>query len=97
MEPFTRLTVDSTGPVQVTLLPLPRNSPRLSLCWRQTEGALYLELTAQHGKVTLRGAGWDGGAEKGQLLSIPMIVGGIALLAYAYRARAPSGNFVVAQ
>jgi len=34
---------------------------------------------------------------EGQVLSFPMIILGIALLAYAYRARAPSGNFVVAQ
>jgi len=33
---------------------------------------------------------------EGQVLSAPMIVGGIALLAYAYRARAPSGNFAPA-
>jgi phosphatidylglycerol---prolipoprotein diacylglyceryl transferase len=29
----------------------------------------------------------------GQLLTLPMILGGLALLAYAYRWRAPSGNF----
>jgi phosphatidylglycerol---prolipoprotein diacylglyceryl transferase len=34
---------------------------------------------------------------EGQVLSFPMIIAGIALLAYAYRARAPSGNFVTAQ
>jgi phosphatidylglycerol---prolipoprotein diacylglyceryl transferase len=33
----------------------------------------------------------------GQLLSLPMILVGIALLAVAYRRRAPSGNFAVAQ
>jgi phosphatidylglycerol---prolipoprotein diacylglyceryl transferase len=34
---------------------------------------------------------------EGQLLSIPMIIGGLALLAWAYRRRAPSGNYVLAQ
>ena len=33
---------------------------------------------------------------EGQVLSAPMILGGIALLAYAYRARVPSGNFATA-
>jgi phosphatidylglycerol---prolipoprotein diacylglyceryl transferase len=39
-------------------------------------------------------AGW---VTEGQLLSLPMIIGGIAFLVYAYRARTPSGNFAVAQ
>ena len=34
---------------------------------------------------------------EGQLLSIPMILGGLALLAWAYRARVPSGNYVLAR
>jgi phosphatidylglycerol---prolipoprotein diacylglyceryl transferase len=34
---------------------------------------------------------------EGQALSLPMIVAGIALLAWAYRVRSPSGNFVTAQ
>ena len=34
---------------------------------------------------------------EGQLLSAPMIVFGAALLVWAYRARAPSGNFAVAR
>ncbi len=34
---------------------------------------------------------------EGQVLSFPMIVGGIALFAYAYRSRLPSGNFVPVQ
>jgi phosphatidylglycerol:prolipoprotein diacylglycerol transferase len=34
---------------------------------------------------------------EGQLLSLPMIVAGIAMLAYAYRRRAPSGNVATAQ
>jgi phosphatidylglycerol:prolipoprotein diacylglycerol transferase len=34
---------------------------------------------------------------EGQVLSFPMIIVGLALLAYAYRARSPSGNFVTAQ
>jgi phosphatidylglycerol---prolipoprotein diacylglyceryl transferase len=33
---------------------------------------------------------------EGQLLSLPMIVVGVALLAWAYRVRAPSGNFAPA-
>jgi phosphatidylglycerol---prolipoprotein diacylglyceryl transferase len=33
----------------------------------------------------------------GQLLSLPMILTGIALLAFAYRRKAPSGNLVTAQ
>lgn len=32
----------------------------------------------------------------GQLLSLPMLVAGMAMLAYAYRRRAPSGNYVAA-
>ena len=32
----------------------------------------------------------------GQILSVPMILGGIVLLVIAYRRRAPSGNFLVA-
>jgi phosphatidylglycerol:prolipoprotein diacylglycerol transferase len=38
-------------------------------------------------------AGWF---TEGQLLSLPMIIAGIALLGWAYRARVPSGNFVPA-
>lgn len=34
---------------------------------------------------------------EGQLLSIPMIIGGLALLSWAYRKRMPSGNYVLAQ
>jgi len=33
---------------------------------------------------------------EGQVLSLPMILAGIAMLAWAYRTRAPSGNFAVA-
>jgi phosphatidylglycerol:prolipoprotein diacylglycerol transferase len=38
-------------------------------------------------------AGW---VTMGQILSLPMILGGIVLLGIAYRRRVPSGNFVVA-
>jgi len=38
-------------------------------------------------------AGW---VTMGQILSLPMILGGIILLAIAYRRRVPSGNFLVA-
>ncbi len=34
---------------------------------------------------------------EGQVLSVPMIILGVALLAYAYRSQVPSGNFVAAQ
>jgi phosphatidylglycerol---prolipoprotein diacylglyceryl transferase len=34
---------------------------------------------------------------EGQALSLPMIVGGLALLGWAYRVRTPSGNFATAQ
>ena len=34
-----------------------------------------------------------GGLTMGMLLSIPMLVGGLAMLAYAYTRRTPSGNF----
>jgi phosphatidylglycerol:prolipoprotein diacylglycerol transferase len=34
---------------------------------------------------------------EGQVLSIPMVLGGFALLVYAYRARSVSGNFLTAQ
>ena len=33
---------------------------------------------------------------EGQVLSFPMVVAGLVLLAYAYRARSPSGYFVAA-
>jgi phosphatidylglycerol:prolipoprotein diacylglycerol transferase len=32
----------------------------------------------------------------GQILSLPMIVAGLAMLAYAYRQQQPSGNYRVA-
>ena len=34
---------------------------------------------------------------EGQLLSLPMILGGIGMLAWAYRVRVPSGNYALAQ
>ena len=34
---------------------------------------------------------------EGQVLSVPMVILGVALFAYAYRAPVPSGNFVAAQ
>jgi phosphatidylglycerol:prolipoprotein diacylglycerol transferase len=34
---------------------------------------------------------------EGQVLSAPMIIAGVAMLAWAYRARQPSGNFALAQ
>jgi phosphatidylglycerol:prolipoprotein diacylglycerol transferase len=34
---------------------------------------------------------------EGQVLSFPMVIAGVALMAYAYRARSSSGNFVAAQ
>jgi len=34
---------------------------------------------------------------EGQVLSIPMVLVGVALMAYAYRTRSPSGNFATAQ
>jgi len=34
---------------------------------------------------------------EGQLLSAPMVLAGIACLVWAYRTRAPSGNFTTAQ
>jgi phosphatidylglycerol:prolipoprotein diacylglycerol transferase len=37
--------------------------------------------------------GW---VTEGQLLSTPMILAGLGLLAWAYRARTPSGNFALA-
>jgi len=33
---------------------------------------------------------------EGQVLSLPMILAGVAMLAWAYRVRQPSGNFVPA-
>jgi phosphatidylglycerol:prolipoprotein diacylglycerol transferase len=38
----------------------------------------------------------DGWFTMGQLLSLPMILVGIVLIAIAYRQRVPSGNFVTA-
>lgn len=40
---------------------------------------------------------YGGWLTEGQVLSFPMIVAGIAMLLYAYRARSPSGNFATAQ
>jgi phosphatidylglycerol---prolipoprotein diacylglyceryl transferase len=34
---------------------------------------------------------------EGQVLSFPMVIVGLVLLAYAYRTRSASGNFVTAQ
>jgi phosphatidylglycerol:prolipoprotein diacylglycerol transferase len=34
---------------------------------------------------------------EGQILSLPMIIAGIALLVWAYRARVPSGNYAMAR
>jgi phosphatidylglycerol---prolipoprotein diacylglyceryl transferase len=34
---------------------------------------------------------------EGQVLSVPMILIGLALLGWAYRVREPSGNFATAQ
>jgi phosphatidylglycerol---prolipoprotein diacylglyceryl transferase len=34
---------------------------------------------------------------EGQALSLPMIIAGVAMLAWAYRVRSPSGNFATAQ
>jgi len=34
---------------------------------------------------------------EGQVLSFPMVLAGLALMAYAYRTRSPSGNFATAQ
>ncbi len=34
---------------------------------------------------------------KGQVLSLPMILAGLAMLAWAYRVRTPSGNYALAQ
>jgi len=34
---------------------------------------------------------------EGQLLSLPMIIAGLAMLAWAYRVRTPSGNYATAQ
>ena len=34
---------------------------------------------------------------EGQVLSLPMIIAGIAFLAWAYRVRVPSGNYALAQ
>jgi phosphatidylglycerol:prolipoprotein diacylglycerol transferase len=44
--------------------------------------------------------GYLGGTDwltEGMVLSIPMVVVGIGLMAYAYRTRSPSGNFATAQ
>jgi phosphatidylglycerol:prolipoprotein diacylglycerol transferase len=38
--------------------------------------------------------GW---VTEGQLLSLPMIILGLAFLAWAYRARVPSGNYLTRQ
>jgi phosphatidylglycerol---prolipoprotein diacylglyceryl transferase len=34
---------------------------------------------------------------EGQVLSTPMIIAGVAMLAWAYRVRSPSGNFALAR
>ena len=37
--------------------------------------------------------GW---VTEGQVLSLPMIIAGLAMLVWAYRTRTPSGNFAAA-
>ena len=39
----------------------------------------------------------NGWLTEGQVLSVPMIIAGVAMLGWAYRARSPSGNFAPAQ
>jgi phosphatidylglycerol---prolipoprotein diacylglyceryl transferase len=52
----------------------------------------FVRLPDEH--IGYLAGGW---LTEGQVLSFPMIIVGIVLMAYAYRARSPSGNFVTAQ
>ena len=52
----------------------------------------FVRVPDQH--IGYLAGGW---LTEGQVLSFPMVIVGIALLAYAYRKRSPSGNFAVAQ
>lgn len=60
----TRVTVECTGPVQVTLVRVARDYPRLALRWVDEA---ELEVRAHYGTVVLRGAGWEN-ATRQQLL-----------------------------
>jgi hypothetical protein len=60
-----RLLVDADGPIQVTVVRLEPDAPRLSLRWVRAPGGLRLEVTAHHGAVWLRGAGCEELTTKG--------------------------------
>ncbi|HKT72498.1 MAG TPA: prolipoprotein diacylglyceryl transferase [Steroidobacteraceae bacterium] len=55
-------------------------------------GVEFVRVPDEH--IGYLAGGW---LTEGQVLSLPMIVAGIILLAYAHRSRVPSGNFVAAQ
>jgi phosphatidylglycerol:prolipoprotein diacylglycerol transferase len=52
----------------------------------------FVRLPDEH--IGYLAGGW---LTEGQALSAPMIIAGGALLVWAYRVRAPSGNFAIAQ
>jgi hypothetical protein len=54
-----RVHVDSDGPVQMTLVRIPADLPRLSLRWVDVNGGPGVQVTAHHGAVRLRGIAWD--------------------------------------
>jgi hypothetical protein len=56
---YARIRVDSDGPVQVTVLRLPVDLPRLSLKWVGAGDELRLQVTVHHAAIWLRGADWQ--------------------------------------
>jgi hypothetical protein len=62
---YARVKVACTGPVQMTLVRLPRDLPRLAL--HRIDAEPQVELRAVHGEIMLRGAAWED--EAGQQLS----------------------------
>lgn len=78
-----------------TSRPRPRLAPSgLFLLFYGTARVLVEFVRLPDKQIGYLAGGW---VTEGMVLSVPMIVAGIALLSYAYRARSPSGNFATAQ
>jgi phosphatidylglycerol:prolipoprotein diacylglycerol transferase len=78
-----------------TSLPRPRLAPSgLFLVLYGVARSLIELVRVPDEHIGYLAGGW---LTEGQVLSLPMIVLGLGLLAYAYRVRSPSGNLVTAQ
>lgn len=89
-----RVHVDSNGPVQLTLVPLPAEAARLSLEWRESAGTWRLALTSHHRDIVLRGAAWHDSAdaqmsEFASWLKSKPIAGGTTLVSAALPGQIP--------